>query len=345
MSDTLAHPATRVAWVDYSKGICIFLVLMLHANAEITMERGSSGWLQHIVDFARPFRMPDFFLIAGLFLNRFIDRPLAYYLDRKVIHFAYFYLLWTAFYFVLFGIKTALDQSNGDWSAVLPAYLMTFIQPNSSLWFIHSLAVFFLIVRLCRNVPWWIMLGIGAALQMANVQTEWTAIDEFCRRFVYFYSGYFLAKYIFAIADWGMAHRKGVLSYLAVWAVINGWLVIRGWASLPGLGLALGYVGAVAVVFMGVLLCSVSWTRALRYIGEHSIVLYLADYFVQRVALKLGIARVPDPGSAAMILTFISVGGTLAMYWIATRIGIDFPYRRPDWARLQPRRGPAVNEA
>ena len=37
--------------------------------------------------------MPDFFLISGLFLSRAIDRDWHDYLDRKVWHFAYFYVL------------------------------------------------------------------------------------------------------------------------------------------------------------------------------------------------------------------------------------------------------------
>ena len=45
------------------------------------------------VAFAKPFRMPDFFLISGLFLTRAIDRDWHDYLDRKVWHFAYFYVL------------------------------------------------------------------------------------------------------------------------------------------------------------------------------------------------------------------------------------------------------------
>jgi uncharacterized membrane protein YcfT len=49
-----------------------------------------------VVAFAKPFRMPDFFLISGLFLARVIDRDWRTYLDRKVVHFVYFYLLWTA---------------------------------------------------------------------------------------------------------------------------------------------------------------------------------------------------------------------------------------------------------
>ena len=74
-------PRPRVDWVDYSKGICIFLVVMLHANRSVQEAQGVDGWLQHVVDFARPFRMPDFFLIAGLFLANVIGRR-----RRAVLH-------------------------------------------------------------------------------------------------------------------------------------------------------------------------------------------------------------------------------------------------------------------
>ena len=52
--------------------------------------------------FAKPFRMPDFFLISGLFLAVVIDRDWRTYLDRKVVHFAYFYVLWVT---IQFGFK------------------------------------------------------------------------------------------------------------------------------------------------------------------------------------------------------------------------------------------------
>lgn len=339
MSDVGLTAATvakrnRVAWVDYSKGICIFLVLMLHASTEVSDLRGSQGWLGAVVAFARPFRMPDFFLIAGLFLSNVIDRPWQVYLDKKVIHFFYFYLLWTAIHFILFGIKTALNESGGDWSAVLPAYLLTFIQPGGSLWFVHSLAIYFFVVRVCRAVPWWLMLGVTAGLQMLNVHTGWQVIDEFCHRFVYFYSGYWFARYVFQIADWALVSRRGALVYLFCWGVLNQTLVTYGWAALPGVGLLLGYLGAAAVVFCGVVLSQLHWARGLRYIGESSIVLYLGDYVVQRVALKVGAGRWLDAGSAALLLTFISVFGTLMMFHGARRFGFGFLYRRPTWARL-----------
>jgi uncharacterized membrane protein YcfT len=47
--------------------------------------------------------MPDFFLISGLFLARMINRDWRDYLDRKVFHFAYFYVVWVT---IQFAFKT-----------------------------------------------------------------------------------------------------------------------------------------------------------------------------------------------------------------------------------------------
>jgi uncharacterized membrane protein YcfT len=64
----------RVAWVDYAKGFCIIFVVMMHSTLGVENALGQQGWLHAAVEFARPFRMPNFFLISGLFLNRVIDR-------------------------------------------------------------------------------------------------------------------------------------------------------------------------------------------------------------------------------------------------------------------------------
>ena len=89
-----ATDVARVAWVDYAKGICIVLVVMMHSTLGVQEAAGATGFMDWVVAFARPFRMPDFFLISGLFIALVIDRDWRTYLDRKVVHFAYFYVLW-----------------------------------------------------------------------------------------------------------------------------------------------------------------------------------------------------------------------------------------------------------
>ncbi|HTP39524.1 MAG TPA: acyltransferase family protein [Steroidobacteraceae bacterium] len=329
-----APRAQRVAWVDYSKGICIFLVVMLHSNLAVQDTRGAEGWLEYVVAFARPFRMPDFFLIAGLFLGNTIDRPWRVYFDKKVLHFLYFYLLWTAIQFALFDTRAYLNQGRSG-GQIAFEYLRTFIEPEGSLWFIHSLALYFLVVRLTRAVPWWLMLAITGGLQCANIHTGWTVIDEFARRFVYFYSGYVAARYVFRLAEWGYARPGSMALYLLCWALANETLVREGWSTLPGVGLVLGYVGALAVVFFGVTLSQLRGTRWLRYLGENSIVVYLGYYTCEHLSMKFRVNQIPDIGTAALVLTVLDVFGALLMFWIAMRLGVRFLYRRPPWARIE----------
>src|SRR5438105_13852832 len=102
MSAIDATARQRIDWVDYAKGFCIVFVVMMHSTLGVEQAAGEQGWLHTVVAFAKPFRMPDFFLISGLFLAQVIDRDWRTYLDRKVVHFAYFYVLWTA---IQFGVK------------------------------------------------------------------------------------------------------------------------------------------------------------------------------------------------------------------------------------------------
>ncbi|HWG05095.1 MAG TPA: acyltransferase family protein, partial [Beijerinckiaceae bacterium] len=92
--ETAVTVRNRVLWVDYGKGWCIVLVVMMHATLGVGLSIGETGWLHEIVAFAKPFRMPDFFVISGLFLGRIIDQPWRVFADKRVVHFVYFYALW-----------------------------------------------------------------------------------------------------------------------------------------------------------------------------------------------------------------------------------------------------------
>ena len=45
------------------------------------------------------------------------------------------------------------------------------------------------------------MLLIGAALEIAHIDTHWTLIDEFAARFVFFYAGYLFGGWILGEAE------------------------------------------------------------------------------------------------------------------------------------------------
>ena len=145
-----------------------------------------------MVAFAKPFRMPDFFLISGLFLSRVIDRDWRTYLDRKVVHFVYFYVLWVT---IQFAFKAPGLRAEHGWPASPALYLEAFMEPFGTLWFIYLLPVFFVVTKLhARRIPQIVVWLVAAALEIVPIETGWTMIDEFAARFVYFYTGYILAR-------------------------------------------------------------------------------------------------------------------------------------------------------
>src|SRR5882757_3841708 len=268
-----ASASGRVDWVDYAKGICIVMVVMMHSVLGVEKAADQTGFMHYVVMFAKPFRMPDFFLISGLFLSVVIDRDWRTYLDRKVMHFAYFYVLWVT---IQFAFKAPSLAAESSWSQVGLLYLEAFVEPFGTLWFIYLLPIFFVVTKLTRNVPPLAIWLVAAALETMHVATGWTVIDEFCGRFVYFFTGYILADYIFALSDRARAWPVLALLGLGSWAFVNGGLVASGLSEWPLVSLALGLAGACAIIVTGTLLARAHWLGVLRFCGEHSIVIYLA---------------------------------------------------------------------
>jgi uncharacterized membrane protein YcfT len=333
-----AADTDRVDWVDYAKGFCIVMVVMMHSTLGVEAAIGENGFMHALVAFAKPFRMPDFFLISGLFLARVIDRDWRTYLDRKVVHFAYFYVLWVT---IQFAVKAPYFAGEHGLAGVAYLYLESFIEPFGTLWFIYLLPIFFVMTKLARDyrVPPLAVLLVAAALEIAPVATGWTVIDEFAGRFVYFYAGYLFATRIFAFAAAVQAHPTASLALLWGWGWVNGALVFAGYADRPFVSLSLGLLGAAAVVSVSALMAKIDLFRPLRYCGEHSIVIYLA-FFLPMACTRAALLRsglIDDVGVVSLIVTAAGVVGALALWWVMRDTKLKFLFERPARFRLTPK--------
>lgn len=327
--------AGRVDWVDTAKGICIIFVVMMHSVLGVEAAAGETGWMHVVVAFAAPFRMPDFFLISGLFLSNVIARDWKLYLDRKVVHFAYFYVLWMT---IQFAVKAPVFMGDMGAMGTLEFYLLSFVQPFGTLWFIYMLPVFFVVCKLAHDnrIPWQVMLAFGAVLQVAPIHTGWLLVDEFASRFVYFYAGYIFAPQIFRLAAWARERIGVSLAYLVGWGLVNGGLVYFGWAHLPVIALALGAAGAGAIILTSALIVNSGQLGFLRHFGANSIVIYLAFFFpmgVTRVILlKLGFL---DIGTVSLIVTIVASVSPMILFLMIRKTNLGwFLFKRPEWAHL-----------
>lgn len=329
---------TRIDWVDIAKGFCILLVVMMHATLGVEKATGAPTVLNGFIEWAKPFRMPDFFLISGLFLASRIDRPWRGYLDTKVAYFAYFYVIWLT---IQFAMKAPGMIGADGVEATLIAYLTGLVQPWGTLWFIYMLAVFFVTAKLLNGAPKALVWAAAAMIYLAAPHTGWLLIDEFAARFVFFYTGYWAAPLIFRYAEAVKTTPLPlVIAALVAWSAINGLLVANGLAFEKGLDLWVSYAGVAAVVAFSVLLMPALPGRLLAYCGRNSIKIYLAfPLFMgpaRIAALKLG-SIIPD-WAVALISTSAGVIGALILAHMVKGTRFAFLFARPKAFSIMPER-------
>ena len=259
------------------------MVVMMHSVLGVEAATGQTGFMHFLVAFAKPFRMPDFFLISGLFLAVVIDRDWRTYLDRKVVHFAYFYVLWVT---IQFGFKAPSFAAESGWAHVGLMYLQSFIEPFGTLWFIYLLPVFFVVCKATRQMPPLADLGRGGA---AGGGAHLDRLDRDRRVLPRASSISIPATGSRATCSHGRtapgrvpagrsrAWRCG-RSSMAAW---SNWVSANGrWSRWRS-----GSPARCAIVTMGTLLARMQWLNFLRYCGEHSIVIYLA-FFLPMAATR-----------------------------------------------------------
>ena len=336
----------RMSWVDAAKGLSIILVVAMYSAYNTGEYTGQAGFLHYLIGVATPFRMPEFFLISGLFLSQVIARPWRRYADRRVLHYFYFYALWA---FIMIVLKVGLfARAPVD---MLQALALAAVEPYGVLWFIYMLGIFSIVVKLLwqLRVPHWVVVPVAAGLQMAHVDIASYVATQFSGYFVFFYVGYAGAPAIFRFISW--AERQIILSVagLLIWALANGLLVFSpgyillptetkmGLAGLPPLHLLLAIIGALALCVSGALLTKLSFMNWLRWLGEHSLVVYVAFTIpmslFRAAAMWSGILTETGPLSLAVLI--IATASPVMLYLIIKRVGFGvFLFERPGWARI-----------
>ena len=335
---TAPADAVRLAWVDVAKGLCIVLVVMMHSTLGTGEAMGGEGFLHTVVAFAKPFRIPDFFLLSGFFLGRVIDRDWRLFADRRIVHFAYFYGLWV----VLQSLTKYGQIVDGAGPEAFLAHLAhALIEPYSTLWFIYLLAVFSVVTKLLRPVGGPLLLGVAAFLQTVPLETSSYLVEELCARYVWFVAGYLFAERIFAFADTVRRHVGWTLLGLAAWAAVNGVLAFAPsghpthptLASLPIVSLLVGGAGAMAIVATAALLTQAGGpvTAIFRACGTRSIAIYLAFFLPMALTRSLIVKSnaIVDIGLASLIVTLVAVTVPLAVERLVRHTPLAFLFRRP----------------
>ncbi len=195
---------TRLSWVDTAKGISIILVVMMYSVFNVGQDAEGIGLFHYVIGFATPFRMPEFFLISGLFLDQVLARTWRGYADRRVVHYLYFYALWAVIHIVLkIGVMSAAPAEAAT------DLLWAVVEPYGVLWFIYLLAAFSAVTKIFYDLkaPKWAVWGVWRRLPDGAHPDRLVFRRPVLRLFRLFLLGYIFAPYIFKLVDWAVSHK------------------------------------------------------------------------------------------------------------------------------------------
>ncbi len=188
----------RTDWVDYAKGIGIILVVYghllssgYHAGLEIP---------QHFFELSDSmvytFHMPLFFLLAGLFVERSLQkRGAREYLKDKLLQIAYPYFLWSILQIsveVLFSRQTQMGANIFDIFAIV-------YRPWGQFWFIYALLVMHIVFTLLNSMGKFsppLLALLGLALFFYPLQINEAALFGFSTHFLFFILGIYLRRWL-----------------------------------------------------------------------------------------------------------------------------------------------------
>lgn len=340
--------SNRLEWVDIAKALSIMLVVMMYTTYGVGEATGVPNAMHWIVAFAKPLRMPEFFLISGLFLSYGIARSWRHFVDKRVVHYMYFYVLWSI---ILYMFKVALFD--GNLTGAIQNILAIGAWPYSVLWFIYALALFSLAIKVLHSlrVPHWAALAGAAVLQMLTIETSSYFLNDLAEYFVYFYAGYAFAPLVLRFVQSIIAKPLLGLAYLAVWAVVDAFLVFTGpfailtndvhmgLAATPGVLLPLATAGALAVCVTAGLLTHTPIAKAMGYLGSRSLVVYLSFLIPmaasRELLLRTGI--ISNDTAISVIVLVIAVLSPLLIEAVIMKTGFGkFFFIRPKWAHIYP---------
>jgi uncharacterized membrane protein YcfT len=342
----MSGPSDRLNWVDSAKGISIILVVMMHSAYGVGDDLNGTGILNWIIGWATPFRMPEFFMISGLFLGDVIARPWARFVDRRMVHYFYFYFLW-----VVLQVVFKVGFGTGDFREAASEIVSSIWAPYGVLWFIYMLAVYAVTTKLIftLRLPHWVGFGFGAILMLVQISTGINVVDHFAMYFVYFYAGYAFAPIVFRIVAWAQAHVALTVLGLIAYALTEGYLVFAGgstllprgitmgYASNPFIHLVLGFCGSMLICLTAALLVRIPWMNWLSWLGQHSIVLYLSFSIpmaaTRTFILKTGVLH--DVSTVSIIVWLVSLASPIILYGLVQWSGRGrFLFERPAWAHV-----------
>jgi fucose 4-O-acetylase-like acetyltransferase len=189
----------RIHWIDYAKGIGIFLVVLGHVCRGLVDSElidGASPTVQFIDQWIYAFHMPLFFFVSGLLIHSAAAKPWQIFWVDKARTIVYPYLLWATIQSVLMSFASSYTNA----SASLGDLWRIIYEPVFIFWFLYVLLVIMVLYKLVAQFDpepfYFLMISVGLYfIHLAGISdVAWTIPDLVCRYAIYFGIGAIVSK-------------------------------------------------------------------------------------------------------------------------------------------------------
>lgn len=333
---TTVLPKDRIDWIDYVRGVSIFFVVLLHF---ILSTQGSGAFDlsaigQQLDNYNHYFpNVAPFFLLAGLFVAKSVQKPLSHFLSDKLRTLLYPYLIWS----LLTIIGIALSGGSRDpWENLSRIPHFPFLQ----FWYLYTLfwmmALYAGLHHLKLKPIWFLTLSAAGFIAGTVIGLEWLGIpkmgpiyDLTCWTIVFAIG----AVYGQRIRAWvEQASTKviaiGFLLPFILWFSV----VLFGDATpLPWLQMLVRCCGMIAFVCLSILISRWGQLPVIKYWGQLSLQIYVAHWLIL-VGVRFVLVRFLKIDLFPLFMVCSLAAGIyvpIFVNWLANKIGFKYAFSMP----------------
>lgn len=330
---------SRLAWADVARGAAMMLVVLAHTLQLMEIGGWDLGWLDTLNLYLTAIRMPLFFLIAGVFGARAVQRTWAGLWASRLALLVYMYFLWMLIRAVWF---TFVPWPLGDLAPWLALAVSPF-WPTNGLWFLYALVLYLVVGRLTARWPAWIPLTAAGLLSAVAASDLLPTGGNPVWRSIALYLFFFLLGARFADVWKALAARSNLLLLLAAVVAVPAGIVVFGFVPDIAAGVARVLLSVVCVCASIVVAAMVARARPLAApfigVGRRTLPIYVTHTLLLAVLVPLVPAAIVPPAIAAVVLTSVAILLSLLLYLLLGRFSGIYSLPAPVQRRLQaPRR-------
>jgi len=332
----------RVDWVDYCKGLGIFLVVIGHVLGGIQQSGVISDSLRYrlVEDWLYTFHMPLFFFLSGLFVQRSMRKPFVGFIFDKAAVLVYPYFVWS----VLQGILQTSHYANSPISAT--DLLRIPYVPIGEYWFLYTLFVITIIYRVFYQFTASSMAFFGLTIvcfiaERSGIDViRWNVAHSVASFLIYFGGGVAIAQNssLIRLRELGNASLLaiGVGGYavvtiavmIGVGAYNDNQVLVWPWWTMAGI---------VATMAVAILISRSTIFSFVKLWGLLSLEIYVAHVMaaaIFRVILQKAFG-VSEPLFHFVLGTGIGIYAPILLAYICPWIGVPYAFTLSR-SRLQP---------